>query len=36
MTKAEAVRKAQLDLIGDTKFNEPLFWAPFILVGNWL
>lgn len=36
ITKAEAVRKAQLDLIGDSKFNEPLFWAPFILVGNWL
>ncbi|WP_293058356.1 MULTISPECIES: CHAT domain-containing protein [unclassified Moorena] len=36
ITKAEAVRKAQLDLIGDAKFNEPLFWAPFILVGNWL
>ena len=36
MTKAEALRKAQLDLINHPNFNEPIFWAPFVLVGNWL
>ena len=36
ITKAEAVRQAQLDLIADANFNEPLLWAPFVLVGNWL
>ena len=36
MTKAEALRKAQLDLINHPDFNEPIFWAPFVLVGNWL
>ncbi|WP_424102160.1 CHAT domain-containing protein [Moorena producens] len=36
ITKAEALRKAQLDLMVDPNFNEPVFWAPFVLVGNWL
>ena len=36
MTKAKALRQAQLDLINHPDFNEPLFWAPFVLVGNWL
>jgi CHAT domain-containing protein len=35
-SKAEAMRKAQLEMIADANFNEPLFWAPFVLVGNWL
>jgi CHAT domain-containing protein len=35
-TKAEAMRKAQLEMIADENFNDPFFWAPFVLVGNWL
>lgn len=35
-SKAEAMRKAQLEMIADTNFNDPFFWAPFVLVGNWL
>lgn len=34
--KAEAVRNAQLALLQTKSFNHPYFWAPFILVGNWL
>lgn len=34
-TKAEALRNAQLSLLkGD--YEHPYFWAPFVLVGNWL
>ncbi len=36
MTKAEAVRQAQLHLIHQTRYQHPFYWAPFILVGDWL
>ncbi|GAB4297916.1 MAG: hypothetical protein Fur0025_36160 [Oscillatoriaceae cyanobacterium] len=37
VTKAEALRQAQLSLLqGQRRFNHPFFWAPFVLVGNWL
>lgn len=35
-TKAEALRQAQLDLLRNPEFSSPYFWAPCILVGNWL
>ncbi|WP_299402948.1 CHAT domain-containing protein [Acaryochloris sp. IP29b_bin.148] len=35
-TKAEALRLAQLDLIHNARFNLPVYWAPYILLGNWL
>jgi CHAT domain-containing protein/predicted negative regulator of RcsB-dependent stress response len=36
-TKAEALRQAQLEVLKDPRFREhPYFWAPYILVGNWL
>lgn len=34
-SKAEVLRQAQISLIQDERFNNPHFWAPFILVGNW-
>ncbi|MGF2040223.1 MAG: CHAT domain-containing protein [Nostoc sp. CmiVER01] len=34
VTKAEALRRAQLKLLTD--YEIPYFWAPYILVGNWL
>lgn len=37
MTKAEALRQTQLDFINqDSKIYHPYFWAPFVLLGNWL
>ncbi len=35
VTKAEALRQAQLSLLGDGNHEHPFFWAPFVLVGNW-
>jgi CHAT domain-containing protein len=34
--KAEALRQAQLRLLRDDRYSHPFFWAPFIVVGNWL
>lgn len=36
ITKAEALRQAQIDLIRRTDFRDPFFWSAFVLVGNWL
>ena len=36
VSKAEAVRLAQLKLMATSEFNHPYYWAPFILVGYWL
>lgn len=35
-SKAEALRQAQLILLKNPDFQNPYFWAPFILVGSWL
>jgi CHAT domain-containing protein len=37
MTKAEALRNAQLRVLREPKFREhPYYWAPYVLLGNWL
>jgi len=36
LPKAEALRQAQLVMIKRNDYQHPYFWAPFILVGNWL
>ncbi|GAA6616170.1 CHAT domain-containing protein [Scytonema sp. NUACC26] len=35
-TTSEALREAQLKLLSDSKYSRPLYWAPYVLVGNWL
>lgn len=35
LSKAEALRQAQLELIGQLDYQHPFYWAPFNLVGNW-
>ncbi|KAB8320916.1 CHAT domain-containing protein [Tolypothrix campylonemoides VB511288] len=36
LTKAEALRHAQLALLQNPSYKRPMFWAPYVLVGNWL
>jgi CHAT domain-containing protein/tetratricopeptide (TPR) repeat protein len=39
LPKIEALRKAQLGLVRGEVSNEwthPFYWAPFVLIGNWL
>ncbi len=36
VTKAEALRLAQLALLQNPRYEHPRYWAPFVLVGNWL
>lgn len=35
ITKAEALRAAQLKMIANPDFNHPAIWSPLILIGNW-
>lgn len=35
MTRAEALRQAQLLLLRSPDYQHPYYWAPFVLVGNW-
>jgi len=32
--KAESLRQAKLDMIGQARFAHPFFWAPFVLIGE--
>ncbi|QFS48679.1 CHAT domain-containing protein [Nostoc sphaeroides] len=36
LTKAEVLRHAQLALLQNPKYKRPRFWAPYVLLGNWL
>jgi CHAT domain-containing protein len=36
MTKAEALRRAQVALLHQNDYTSPYYWAPFVLLGNWL
>jgi CHAT domain-containing protein/uncharacterized protein HemY len=33
--KGEALRQAQLLLLGDPMYSHPCYWAPFVLYGDW-
>ncbi|MET0626217.1 MAG: CHAT domain-containing protein [Pyrinomonadaceae bacterium] len=35
VSKAEALRRAQLKLLADGKHSHPYYWAPFVLMGEW-
>jgi CHAT domain-containing protein len=38
VSKAQALREAQINLLRstDSEYTHPYYWAPFVLVGNWL
>jgi CHAT domain-containing protein len=35
ITKAKALRNSQLSLLKNPLYNHPLYWSPYVLVGNW-
>jgi CHAT domain-containing protein len=35
ITRAEALRQAQLKLLRSTEYQHPFYWSPFVLIGNW-
>jgi CHAT domain-containing protein len=35
-TRAEALRQAQIALLRTPSYRAPVYWAPYILAGNWL
>lgn len=35
MTKAEALRQAQLSLLNSNQYKHPYYWSAFVMVGNW-
>ena len=35
-TKAKALQHAQTVLRNDPRFRHPRYWAPYIMIGNWL
>jgi CHAT domain-containing protein len=36
ISKAAALRQGQLSLLHSAEYKHPYYWAPFVLVGNWL
>lgn len=34
-SKAEALQSAEIKLMKNPKYSRPLYWAPFILMGDW-
>ncbi|MBW4646990.1 MAG: CHAT domain-containing protein [Goleter apudmare HA4340-LM2] len=36
ITKAEALRQAQIKLIQHPNYSAPSFWSAYVLIGNWL
>jgi CHAT domain-containing protein len=36
VSKAKALQRAQLTLLRDARYRHPGYWAPFLMIGNWL
>jgi len=36
LSKTEALRRAQLEWLHHPDWSHPFYWAPFIIIGNWL
>ncbi|HLP90829.1 MAG TPA: CHAT domain-containing protein [Nostocaceae cyanobacterium] len=36
ITKAEALRRAQVQLLNHPNYKLPSFWSAYVLIGNWL
>ncbi len=35
ISKAEALRRAQLELLSHPNYNSPSYWSAYVLIGNW-
>ena len=35
ISKTEALRRAQLELLDSHRFSAPYYWSAFLLIGNW-
>lgn len=36
ISKAHSLQAAQCSLAADPRYAHPAYWAPFLLIGNWL
>lgn len=36
LSKAQALQLAQVSFLDDLRYRHPSYWAPFLLIGNWL
>ncbi len=36
VTKAKALQMAQVKLLSDPRYDHPCYWAPYMIIGNWL
>jgi len=36
VSKAVAIQRAQIKLLGDRVYGHPAYWSPFLLLNNWL
>ena len=35
-SKAKALQAAQIKLLADPRYAHPCYWAPYLIIGNWL
>ena len=35
-SKAESLRRAQVTLLAQAQFRHPSYWAPYLMIGNWM
>jgi len=35
-SKAQALQQAQINMLKQEQYKHPAYWAPFLLIGNWL
>ncbi|MCP4039866.1 MAG: CHAT domain-containing protein [bacterium] len=36
VSRAVALQRAQLELVGSARHHHPGYWAPFVMIGSWL
>jgi CHAT domain-containing protein len=36
VSRATALRRAQIKMLDNPRYEHPGFWSPFLLINNWL